>query len=111
MRWTPSGRSSDIEDRRGMRSVGMPLGIGGTVIVLILSLVFGRNLFNDLGTSEPSGAAATSNGALAPEDSAREEPEVQFVSFVLDDAQRTWARILQSEGVQYHDAKLVLFRD
>jgi uncharacterized protein len=89
----------------------MPLGIGGTVIVLVLSLIFGRNLFNDLGTSEPSGAAATSNGALAPEDSAREEPEIQFVSFVLDDAQRTWARILQSEGVQYHDAKLVLFRD
>src|SRR5919202_970768 len=111
MRWTPSGRSSDIEDRRGMRSVGMPLGIGGTVIVLVLSLIFGRNLFTDLGTAEPGGCTATSNGALTPEDSAREEPEVQFVSFVLDDAQRTWARILQSAGVQYHDAKLVLFRD
>jgi predicted metalloprotease len=111
MRWTPGGRSSNIEDRRGTRSVGMPLGIGGTVIVLILSLVFGRNLFTDLGTTEQGGAAVTSNGALAPEDSAREEPEVQFVSFVLDDAQHTWARILQSEGLQYHDAKLVLFRD
>jgi uncharacterized protein len=111
MRWTPGGRSSNIEDRRGMRSVGMPLGIGGTVIVLILSLVFGRNLFTDLGTTEQGGATVTSSGALAPEDSAREEPEVQFVSFVLDDAQHTWARIIQSEGLQYHDAKLVLFRD
>ena len=89
----------------------MPLGIGGTVIVLVLSLVFGRDLFTDLGTTEQGGTGVTSNGALAPDDSAREEPEVQFVSFVLDDAQRTWARILQSEGVQYHDAKLVLFRD
>ena len=36
---------------------------------------------------------------------------MQFVSFVLDDAQQTWAKILPQEGVQWHDAKLVLFRD
>jgi predicted metalloprotease len=33
---------------------------------------------------------------------------VQFVSFVLDDTQETWQRIL---GSRYEDAKLVLFRD
>lgn len=43
---------------------------------------------------------------------AREKPLVQFVSFVLDDAQNEWKQILPSEaGVQYRDAKLVLFRD
>jgi predicted metalloprotease len=36
---------------------------------------------------------------------------VQFVSFVLDDAQKTWSQILSSEGVSYRHAKLVLFRD
>jgi len=36
---------------------------------------------------------------------------VRFVSFVLDDAQQTWTKILPKYGAQYHDAKLVLFRD
>jgi len=41
----------------------------------------------------------------------REEPLVQFVSFVLDDTQKTWTQVLSSEGVPYRHAKLVLFRD
>ena len=36
---------------------------------------------------------------------------MQFVSFVLDDAQQTWAKILPQEGISNQDAKLVLFRD
>ena len=41
----------------------------------------------------------------------REQPLVQFVSFVLDDTQKTWAQILSQQGVPYRHAKLVLFRD
>jgi predicted metalloprotease len=42
----------------------------------------------------------------------REEPEVHFVSFVLDDVQRTWDRMLpEQEHRPYRHAKLVLFRD
>jgi predicted metalloprotease len=36
---------------------------------------------------------------------------VHFVSFVLDDTQRTWTQILQQQGRSYRHAKLVLFRD
>jgi predicted metalloprotease len=36
---------------------------------------------------------------------------VEFVSFVLDDVQRTWGRELPKLGQSYHDAKLVLFTD
>jgi uncharacterized protein len=108
MRWTPGKRSSNLEDRRGS-GVGMPLGIGGTVIVLVLSLIFGPDVLSNLNTS--ADGTTTSGGALAPEDSAREEPMVQFVSFVLDDAQNTWARILEGEGVRYEPARMVLFRD
>lgn len=113
MRWTPGGRSSDIEDRRGS-GMAAPLGIGGTLVVLVLSLIFGPDIFNNGGGGDPNTAAPaaqTSNGGLAPADSAREEPEVQFVSFVLDDVQHTWARILPQYGAQYHNAKLVLFRN
>ena len=109
MLWKDNGRSSNLEDGRGSGGgfggrAGM--GIGGTAVLLILSLVFGRNFFEDVGGA----TVPQSNGALSPADSAREEPEVRFVSFVLDDAQATWSKILPQYGAQYHDAKLHLFR-
>jgi hypothetical protein len=48
---------------------------------------------------------------MTPEDSAREERDVQFVSFVLDDAQDTWSKILSQNGTQFRPARLVLFRN
>jgi predicted metalloprotease len=88
--------------------MGAGLGIGGTVVVLALSLLFGRNLFSDLGV-EPG--VGTGGGPMSAADSAREEPEVQFVSYVLDDVQSTWEKTLRQYNVQYQPAKLVLFRN
>src|ERR1043166_6263437 len=108
MLWKNNGRSSKLEDARGSGGFGgrAGMGIGGTAVLLILSLIFGRNFFSDVGGTTVS----QSNGALSPADSAREEPEVRFVSFVLDDAQETWKKILPQYGADYHDAKLHLFR-
>ena len=118
MRWTPGNESSDIEDRRGDSGGGgiggIHLGIGGTVIVLVLSLIFHRNLFTLLGDGGGAPATTTASGDAPPPagtESPAEHKEVQFVSFVLDDAQQTWTAILPKEGLTYHDAKLVLFRD
>jgi predicted metalloprotease len=118
MRWTPGNESSDIEDRRGDSGGGgiggIHLGIGGTVIVLVLSLIFHRNLFTLLGDGGSAPATTTASGDAPPApgtETPAEHKEVQFVSFVLDDAQQTWTAILPKEGLTYHDAKLVLFRD
>ena len=108
MRFGMGGRSSNVEDRRGLGGrAGM--GIGGTVVLLVLSLIFGRDFIGESGV-EP-GVSTSSTGALSAADSAREEPQVVFVGQVLDDAQRTWARVLPKYGTPYRDAKLVLFRD
>lgn len=110
MRWSNSDRSSDLEDRRGASpgGFGLPhLGIGGVLILLVLSLVFKRDFFQLLST----GSSGTGTVQSRPLNDAREEPEVRFISFVLDDAQRTWEGIFQQEGRQYRHAKLVLFRD
>jgi predicted metalloprotease len=110
MRWTPGGRSPNLEDRRSMGGgLGKGLGLGGTVVVLALSLLFGRNLFNDLGVSPAVGAPAAPMSAA---DSAAQEEKVQFVSFVLDDVQNTWAKILPStSNARFTPARLVLFRN
>jgi predicted metalloprotease len=81
-------------------------------VLLVLSLVFKQNFFALLG-----GDGATSTGAGAVADSGavattpEEEREIQFVSFVLDDAQHTWEQLFQQRGQTYQHARLVLFRD
>jgi len=115
MRWTPGGESPNIEDRRGSRGIGFaPAGIGGTVILLILSLVFGRDFVSGGGGGENAPTGGTSGGQVAPpvDQSPAEAKEVQFVSFVLDSAQATWSRILpETMNRPWRDAKLVLFRN
>jgi predicted metalloprotease len=112
MRWTPGGVSGDIEDRRdssgggGFGGGGVPFGIGGLLVLLVLSFIFKRDLISPFLNSGSPGAATVSR----PEDPARkaaESREVQFVSFVLDDAQSDWDKLIPN----YRHAKLVLFRD
>src|SRR6478609_7872164 len=104
MRWTPGGRSQNIEDRRdgtgGLRlgGGGVRLGLGGTLILLILSVIFRRDFFS-LFNAPDSGLPAASGTRVNRALDAREEPLVQFVSFVLDDAQNTWRQILLAKRV------------
>ena len=112
MRWTPGGRSRNIEDRRGSRvGGGMKMGLGGTVLLLILSLVFGQDFLSTGGA--PVDARTAPGEVAGPVDESPEERErVEFVSAVLDSAQKTWATLLpQATGVQYREAVLVLYRD
>ncbi len=87
----------------------MRLGLGGLIVVGILSLLFRRNFFAMLG-SDSSSSQQTAPQAPATQ-SAAEQQQVQFVSFVLDDAQNTWTQIFAQRGQQYPHARLVLFRD
>ena len=110
MRWSDEGRSSDLEDRRGGSAGGFGLphiGIGGAILLLVLSLVFHRNFF----ALFSGGSLSTDSTQTRPVNDSSEEPEVHFISFVLDDTQRTWTQIFQQQGRSYRHAKLVLFRD
>src|SRR6476646_10536546 len=99
MKWSSSGKSSNIEDRRGSGGFGggggmAPMGIGGAVLLLVLSLIFGRDFVS--GGDEPT----SSGGDVAPPaaESPSEKKEVEFVGFVLDTAQATWRRLLPQMG-------------
>lgn len=108
MRWTPGGGSRNVEDRRGS-GLGMgTMGIGGSVILLVLSLIFGRDFISGSGDGVDAAPGAGGEVQQTPE----EAKEVQFVSFVLDTAQANWAKLLpETMGAPWRDAKLVLFRN
>lgn len=132
MDWTPGGMSSDIEDRRddsggGGGGFGFGggggggLGIMGFVVLLVISLVTGRNFLGGMmggggGGTAPvvSSRQADSDGqpaAAARQHSPGEDRDAQLISFVLDDVQKTWTGIFAEQGTQYRHAKLVLYRN
>jgi len=120
MRWDDEGISGDIEDRRGsgggggfgFGGGGRGLGLGGILILGVLSLFFGRDLISPfLGLSRGGGAGMRGSGP-DPSRMAREEKLTHFVSFVINDLQRTWAKSLPEQtGVPYQKTTLVLFWD
>lgn len=116
MRWTPGNISSDVEDRRGSSGGGFrfgrgpQLGCGGVIILLVLSLVTGKNFFTFFDGSG-GGAVQQSESAPPASESPEERQKAEFISDALDDTQGTWAQIFQQEGIEYQKAKLVLYRD
>jgi len=113
MRWIPGRVSSNIEDRRGFGARfggGRGMGIGGVLILLILSAVFGRDFLSLLGGAGGLGAGVEQE-ARPTVSTPEEELRVQFVSFVLDSAQSYWSRSFAERNIDYRHAKLVLFRD
>ena len=110
MRWTPGDRSN-IEDARG-RSGGMAmgaggLGVGGLVLLLVLSWATGIDLTSIVGGggSAPPESVGTSGEVKA---TPAEEKVVDMVDAVMDDAQGMWQQLL---GGRYQDTKVVLFRE
>ncbi|HKI02200.1 MAG TPA: neutral zinc metallopeptidase [Thermoanaerobaculia bacterium] len=114
MRWSPRARNPNLEDRRGS-SGGMggalpKMGIGGFVVLLLLSFVFKRDFFALVGGGgAPQGAPA---GQEVPVSASPEETQlVEFVNSLLYDTEETWGRIFAASGKTYQPPQLVLFRN
>jgi uncharacterized protein len=121
MDWQPGGISEDVEDRRddsgggggGFNFGGGGLGIVGFLVLLVISLVTGRNFlgafFSNAGNA-PTQQVGPREAGSDPSASPVEDRSAHLVSFVLDDAQKTWTQIFTADGKQYRHAKLVLYR-
>jgi predicted metalloprotease len=114
MRWEPDNDNRNIVDLRGGGGggarIGGRIGLGGAAVLLVLSLVFGRNFFADLG----HGGGAVNSPQRAPAAGplrAGDDSLAEFTKFVFNDAQRFWQADLRRRGIAYEDAKLVLFTD
>ena len=104
MRWTPGDRSN-VEDLRGRRVVGgVPLGIGGLLLVAALSYFTGTDFLSMLGGG--GGATQVEDGPV--QSTPAEEQMVLFVDAVAKDTQDTWQRLL---GSRYEPTRVTVFRD
>jgi hypothetical protein len=110
MRWTPGDRGNieDLRGRRGGFGRAAPLGIGGLLVVLLLSWLTGVDFLSLAQNTAPppSTESVGTNGRV--ESTPEEERLVDMVDAVMDDAQRTWSRLL---GDRYQETRAVLFRD
>ena len=109
MRWTPGSRGN-IEDLRGRSGMGMrmgaPIGIGGLLIMLLLSWVTGVDFLSLLGGGAPQSEYVGTSGRV--DASPEEEKLVDMVDNVMEDAQSVWSDLLDG---RYQETKAVLFRD
>jgi uncharacterized protein len=113
MRWTGRRQSSNVDDQRGQRMGGGGIGgllgkggIGTVVIVVIISLILGKNpltLLQEVGMDSPS--AYQTNTEQPYVASPQEEELAQFVSVVLADTEDVWHSIMS----EYREPTLVLF--
>jgi predicted metalloprotease len=88
----------------------MKFGIGGFLLLAVLSLVFKKDFFALVGgggalapSADVSVGSGAPGGGAVPDP--REEELTEFVVFVLNDAQATWQKLLPSAGTDYVDAK------
>ena len=119
------GRQSDnvVEDEGGgggggggggMRFGGFHLGLGGTIIVVIIALIFPQtrplimNLFlNGGGVDTTQQTAPAPTHPLTQEQ--RNDPQHRFVSTILASTEDVWGAYFQAGGRQYEQPKLLLF--
>jgi hypothetical protein len=87
----------------------MKLGLGATVIVVLIGLVTGTDVSQLLGLL---GGTTTGGGAEPPARTAPANDEAsQFVSAVLGDTEDTWTELFRKDGKVYAKPRLVLFEE
>jgi predicted metalloprotease len=99
----------NVEDRRGGGIGGAHIGIGGIILLGILSLVFRTNLFTLLGNPDQPAAQTGAPSAADEQRKQAESNEERTAVGAFNDVQRFWAHRLGPD--RYQDAKLVLFWD
>jgi uncharacterized protein len=110
MKWRDMRRSSNVQDVRGGggsrgRAVG-GVGLGGIVLALLASLVFGIDPSTVLVGLQGGGTNAPSEPQIAPIN----DRDSDFVKAVLGDTEDTWSQIFRKQvGAAYQPPKLVLF--
>lgn len=108
MLWEGREESSNVEDRRGMGPAGLAIGGGGSILLMVLGLMFGfdpRMLIELLNSAER--APTVQSGARRPDP--REDRAAAFTKVILRDTEIVWGDLFQRAGRAYEPPRLILF--
>lgn len=116
MKWRGGQRSDNVVDVRGSGrrggfggGGGGKLGLGGIAVVVVISLLLGKNPLEMLGLlSEMSGGMSQpvqQEGAPPPAN----DEAAEFVRVILGETELVWDEIFRASGGQYQRPKLILF--
>jgi len=112
MRLTGRRESTNVDDRRGARlsgKAGAGMGIGGIILVAIISLIMGGNPMDML---QQLGAADMTNVSASQENFTEEEQELaHFSKQILAGTEDVWTTLFQKAGRTYKNPQMVLFTD
>ena len=85
-------------------------GIGTLAIVLVISLILGKNPLALLQEIQTQSGSAPSEQTTNYQPSPEEEELSQFVRVVLADTEDVWNKLFSASGESYAEPTLVLFR-
>lgn len=113
MRWKGQRQSSNVEDRRGrggLARAGGKMSIWTILIVIVISVITGKNpltLFQMVGGS--SQQASSSQNSAPVQRSAAENELAAFSSTVLASTEDAWNAEFRKRGSQYPAPSMVMF--
>ncbi len=107
MKWQNLRRSSNVEDRRGMRRPTIIAGGGVTIIGIIIYLLLGR----DPGALLESIDTGYSSGTETLQTDPAEDVLANMSSAVLASTEDVWSAIFTNSDLTYTPPTLVLFTD
>ena len=99
-----AGRSSNVEDRRGMGGMAVGGGLGAVVLALV-AMFLGVNP-SDIGVGDGGAPAGQQQPGQAPP---QNDPASDTVRMVLRSTELAWQDVFRGMGRQYKDPRLVLF--
>ena len=108
MLWDKSRRSDNVleDSGGGSRIGGLHLGGGGIILVIIISLIMGKNPLQILGLLSQVGGGMETVPSEQKEADAK-DPQVDFVRAVVGSTEDVWNARFKEEG--YEPPKMMLF--
>lgn len=110
MRLDGRRESTNVEDRRGMSGAGKAsLGIGGMIIVALLTWVMGGNPLEVL----QGGVGDETSDEGQQTEYVQSEEEAQLFSFtkkIFASTEDVWTELFKAEGLEYRQPKMVIYR-
>ena len=109
MRWKGRRRSSNVEDRRGVR-IGKGGGLSIGIIVLgLVAMYFGVDPRVVMQVGSQLGGGQVTEKRVDYQPTAKEKEQAEFVSVVLADTEDVWNQVFKRMGKRYEEPTLVLF--